>query len=214
MRLRAAVLAALCTATLAAAREKPAISFKPTASGEEERPVATEVVVGPQGSDYAFRVEFDKLPWGEDCKTRCANATVFLDTDNNKSTGLQLSEKGAAETGADLAVTIQGAREYKEGSADVLLRVRVRQFSDSTTSVDDGETMSELDHRRDPERLHVEGTTVYVLIDATNGTLPSGSKMRVIYHPPDAKALVGNAKGLLATGVGKVEIFKQGKRSK
>jgi hypothetical protein len=214
MRLRAAVLAALFAASSAAAREKPAITYKPSASGPEERPVATEVVVGPQGSDYAFRVEFDKLPWGDDCKTRCANATLFLDTDNNKSTGLQLAEKGAAETGADLAVTIQGAREYKEGSADVLLRVRVRQFSDSTTSVDDGETMSELDHRRDPERLHVDGTTVYVLIDATNGTLPSGAKMRVIYHPPDTKALVGNAKGLFAAGVGKVEIFKQGKRSK
>ena len=213
MRLRAVVFATCLAASLAAAREKPAISFKPITTGDEERPVATEVVVGPQGSDYAFRIEFDKLPWGEACKTRCANATIFLDTDSNKATGLQLKEKGAAETGADLAVTIQGAREYKEGSADVLLRVRVRQFSDSTTSIDDGETMSELDHRRDPERLHVDGTTVYVLIDATNGTLPSGSKMRVIYHPADTKPLVGTARGLLATG-GKIEIFKQGKRSK
>ncbi|MHB8873488.1 MAG: hypothetical protein ACYC8T_07355 [Myxococcaceae bacterium] len=204
-----------CLATsLAAAREKPAISFRPLASGDEERPVATEIVVGPQGSDYAFRVEFDKLPWGDECKNRCANATIFLDTDSNKNTGLQLKDKKAAETGADIAVTVQGAREYKENSADVLLRVRVRQFSDASTSVDEGETMSELDHRSDPERLHVEGRTVYVLIDATNGTLPSGSKMRVIYHPPDVKPLVGAAKGLLASGVAKIEIFKQGKRSK
>lgn len=214
MHLRLYVLAACLCAPFAAAREKPAISFKPLATGDDERPVATEIVVGPQGSDYAFRVEFDKLPWGEDCKNRCANATVFLDTDNNKATGLQLKEKGAAETGADLAVTIQGAREYKEGSADVLLRVKVRQYGDNATDVDQGETMSELDHRRDPERLHVEGTTVYVLIDATSGTLPSGSKLRVVYHPPESKPLVGNAKGLLATGVSKIEIFKQGKRSK
>ncbi len=194
-------------------REKPTLTYRPPA-GDDERPVATEIVVGPQGSDFAFRVEFDRVPWGEECKNRCANATVFVDTDSNKATGLQLNDKTAAETGADLAVTIQGVREFKDVSADVLLRVRVRVLSDANASADEGEMVGELDHRRDPDRVHVDGKTVYVLVDATTGSLPTGPKMRVIYHPPGAKALVGTIKGQLAMGAGKVEIFKQGKRAK
>ncbi len=199
-------------ATAAWAKEKPLITYKPTSNDPEDRPVATEIVAGPEGSDYAFRVKFDKTPWGEACKNRCANATIFLDTDNSKSTGLQLSQKSAAETGADLAITIQGVREYREASADTKLRVKVRQYANDATSIDAGEALSELDHRRDPERLQVDGDTVYVLVDATSGTLPSGAKMRVIYHPPDAKPLVAVTRGLLAPGGGKVEIFKGGRR--
>jgi hypothetical protein len=211
MNLRFTVLLALALCSAAQAADKPTIVFKPVATGEEERPVATEIVVGTQGSDYALRVDFDKSPWGDQCKNRCANATIFLDTDNAKGTGLQL-DKNAAETGADMAVTIQGIREYKESSADVLLKVKVKQFGDNIKSLDEGETLSELDHRRDPERLYVDGSTVYVLIDATSGTLPSASKMRVIYHPPESKPLTGMSKGLLAGGNSKIEIFKQGKR--
>jgi hypothetical protein len=209
--MRTLLFAALLLPASALAKDKSVITYK-APGGEDERPVATEIMVGPQGSDYAFRVDFDKLPWGDECKSRCANATLFLDTDNSTSTGLQLPDKKAAETGADLAITIQGVREYKESSADVLLRVKVRQFADSARSVEEGETLAELDHRRDPERLLVDGKTVYVLVDATNGTLPSGAKVRVVYHPPDSKPLVGQAKGLTAAGSGKVEIFKQGKR--
>src|SRR3954468_4408926 len=98
--------------------EKPCIAYKvPPNADEDDRPVATAITVGPQGSDYAFKLDFNKEPWGEGCKTRCANATVFLDTDNNKATGLKLPQKDdgkdAPETGADLAVTVQGLREYK-----------------------------------------------------------------------------------------------------
>src|SRR2546427_280747 len=135
-------LALLLAAVLALGKDKSTISYK-APSADDERPLASEILVGPEGSDFALRVDFDKTPWGDECKNRCANATIFLDTDNSAATGLQLPDKKAAETGADLAVTIQGAREYKEGSADVLLRVKVRQFSDSARSVDDGETLAE-----------------------------------------------------------------------
>ena len=35
--------------------------------------------VTPVGS-YAIKIEFNKEPWGDGCKSRCANATLFLDT--------------------------------------------------------------------------------------------------------------------------------------
>src|SRR5438874_11241750 len=122
-------IAVLFAAAAALGKDKPTISFKP-ASAEDDRPAATEILVGPQGSDFAFRIDFDKTPWGDECKNRCANATIFLDTDNSAATGLQLPDKKAEESGADLSVTIQGAREYKDQSADVMLRVKVREYSD------------------------------------------------------------------------------------
>jgi hypothetical protein len=89
MPMRCALL--LSTFSLAAAAmEKPCITYKAPAGEEDDRPVATAITVGPQGSDYAFKVDFNKEPWGEACKTRCANATIFLDTDNDKRTGLKL----------------------------------------------------------------------------------------------------------------------------
>src|SRR5688572_26362915 len=117
MTSRCSFLFACLFGAAAAAGEKPCITYKAPPSTEDERPVAVSITVGPQGSDYAFKVDFNKEPWGEACKTRCANATIFLDTDNDKRTGLKLpvsdSAKDAPETGADLAVIIQGAREYK-----------------------------------------------------------------------------------------------------
>src|SRR5438105_13145660 len=119
----------------AAAGEKPCIVYKapPPAEDDDDRPVATAITVGPQGSDYAFKVDFNKEPWGEICKTRCANATIFIDTDNNKTTGLKLT-KEAPETGADLAVTIQGSREYQDSSAISTLKIKVKQYNEDATS--------------------------------------------------------------------------------
>src|SRR3990167_7923748 len=87
------LLLSCCLAASVAFAEKPTISYKAPPSGDDDRPVMTTIVVSPQGTDYAFKLEFNKPPWGEDCKTRCANATLFLDTDNNKSTGLKLDRK-------------------------------------------------------------------------------------------------------------------------
>ncbi|MFZ5471078.1 MAG: hypothetical protein ACOZIN_16750 [Myxococcota bacterium] len=196
----------------ALAKDKALLTFQPADDDPADRPLARQIDVAPQGSDYALRVQFDKLPWGGQCGNRCANATIFLDTDNSKSTGLQLSDKAAAENGADLAVTLQGVRELFSGASGSLLRVRVRQLGDDVTRVDDGQTMAELDHRHDPERVYMEGTTVFVRVDATSGVLPTGKKMRVIYHPPATQAVTATTHGFLAGGRGKVEIFRGGKR--
>lgn len=48
-------------AASAALAQKPAITFKPPPPGEDDRPLITEIVAGPQGSDYAFKIEFNKL---------------------------------------------------------------------------------------------------------------------------------------------------------
>jgi hypothetical protein len=214
MTVRCAVFPALF-ALAAAAGEKPCITYKAPPSTEDDRPVATAITVGPQGSDYAFKVDFDKEPWGESCKTRCAMATIFLDTDNDKRTGLKLpaSDKGkdAPETGADLAVTIQGQREYKSESSFSTLKIKVKQYNEDATSAEQGNDLVEMDSRQDAERLNPVEKTIYLLVDANVGQLPSSPKIRVIYHPPDTKPLVGYAKGLNAPGANRVEIFKDGK---
>lgn len=215
MTMRRAVVLSIFFAFAAAASEKPCITYKAPPPAEDDRPVATSITVGPQGSDYAFKVDFNKEPWGEVCKNRCANATIFLDTDNNKSTGLKLAVKedgkDAPETGADLAVTIQGLREYKEQSSFSTLKIKVKQYAEDATSAEQGTDLVEMDSRRDTERLNPVEKTIYLLVDANIGSLPSNPKVRVIYHPPETKPLVGYAKGLNAPGANRVEIFKDGK---
>lgn len=200
----------LLTASVAAA-EKPCITYKAPPPDEDSRPVATSIVVGPQGSDYAFKVEFNRPPWGLECATRCANATVFLDTDNNKDTGLKLKDPKSPVTGADLAVTLQGAREYVEGNAGATLRVKVTQYTEESTSIETGRSLEDLDVKKDPERVNASDNLVYLLVDGNIGNLPAGAKMRVIYQPPESKPLVGTAKGLSAAGANRVEIFKEGR---
>lgn len=201
---------ALLMAAAAEAKSPSVIRYKAPTDDPADRPVATEVAVAPQGSDFAFRVAFDKAPWGEACKARCANATVFVDTDDNKGTGLKLG-KNAAENGADLAVTLQGSRDYGDGQSRAVFRVRVRHLPDGATSLEDGETLAELDPNADPERVQVEDKVVYLLVDGTSAALPSARKARFIYHPPGAKALTAQTKGMLApAGGGKVEIFRKG----
>lgn len=193
------------------AAEKPCITYTAPASTGDDRPVATAITVGPQGTDYAFRIDFNRAPWGDECKTRCANATIFLDTDNNKATGLQLADKKAPQTGADLAITIQGTRDYKEGSAESNLKVKVKAYPEGDTRIDQGRLLTEMDQKHDEDRVQGQGESVYVLVDANIGDLPAGPKLRVIYQPPDSKPLVGMAKGLSAPGASRVEIFKEGK---
>ncbi|MBE2248432.1 MAG: hypothetical protein IAE78_02710 [Myxococcus sp.] len=209
-RLFLVVVALSCTAAFA---QKPAITYKAPPSTEDDRPVITEIVVGPQGSDYAFKVEFNKEPWGDPCGTRCANATIFLDTDNSKETGLKLKDSKALETGADLAIIIQGTRVYKEGSSRSVLKVLVRQYAEDATDVEQGRQLAELDPIQDSEHVLAQGTSVYLLIDTNIGNIPTATRARVIYHPPDSKALVGNVQGLLAPGGSRVELFKDGKLS-
>lgn len=196
-------------ATSASAKERATLRYKPPP--DEERPVVVETTVRPQGSDFALRLVFDKLPFGKECRNRCANATLWLDTDGNSGTGLRLPGK-AAENGADLAITVQGAREYLTGGGgDAYLRVKVRRLASNAHTVNDGDVLIELDHRKDPERIFIEERTVFLLIDATHSTLPSGKKMRVIYHPPGHKALQATVPGMLSgRASNKMLLFKRG----
>lgn len=173
----------------------------------------TSIIVSPQGTDYAFKLEFNKAPFGEECRTRCANATLFLDTDNNKSTGLKLADPKAPESGADIALTIQGTRVAKEGASTATLHVKVMQYAEDATSVEEGITLAELDPVGDSERVLASDTSVYLLIDANMGNQPAGKQLRAVYHPPDSKPLVGMAKGLASPAAGRVELFKDGKLS-
>ncbi|NMO18109.1 hypothetical protein HPC49_19270 [Pyxidicoccus fallax] len=201
----------LLASTSVAAKERP--TFRYTAPPDGERPVIVDATLGPQGSDFAMRLRFDREPWGESCKTRCANATLLLDTDSSKQTGLQLPNKAAAN-GADLAIIIQGVREYTEEEGappKTWLRVKVRLLANDARSVDDGELIAEFNHRQDTERLHVDEKTVYLLVDATSPALPSARKMRVVYQPPGAKAVQATLPGMIG-GAGNrgVRIFKGG----
>ncbi len=201
---------ACCFVATSAVAEKPTISYKAPPSGDDDRPVMVSIVVSPQGSDYAFKLEFNKPPFGAECKTRCANATLFLDTDNNKETGLKLADPRAPETGTDIAVTIQGAKSLKEAGIAVL-RIKVFQYAEDATSVEEGRTLVELDPVNDSERVLASDTSVYLLIDGNMGEQPAGKQLRLVYHPPESKPLVGLAKGLASPSTGRVELFKDGK---
>jgi hypothetical protein len=86
-------------------------------------------------------------------------------------------------------------------------------LADGTTSIDSGETLVELDSRRDTDRLQTDGNTVHALIDATSANIPLGKALRVVYHPPGAKALVGKGKGAAAASSAKVEVLRRKKDS-
>ncbi|RYZ39678.1 MAG: hypothetical protein EOO71_19130 [Myxococcaceae bacterium] len=202
----------LASANVSAASRGTASTFRYKPTPDDERPVVVDATIGPQGSDFAMRLKFDKLPFGEECKQRCANVTLFLDTDSSPQSGLHLATKGP-ENGADLAVVIQGVREYKRQDAPpvMMLRVKVRRLGTDANSTDGGELLADLNHRQDPERIQTEGTTVYLLVDATSALLPSARKVRVVYHPPGGKAVQATVPGMLGSSSGRgVQIFKHG----
>lgn len=194
---------------LAAAPEKKTISWSPPATTDDDRPLIVSVVAGPQDTDYALKIELDKPPFGDGCGNHCVNATLFLDTDNSKGTGLKLKDAKAPESGVDLAITLQAGRGLE---AD--LKVLVKQFNEEATGVDQTVELGALELKHDAARLRVEGNTVFVLIDANLGNQPVGAKMRVVYHPPDHAALVGVTAGLSAPSSAKLDVFRGTKLSK
>jgi hypothetical protein len=89
--------------------------------------------------------------------------------------------------------------------------VKVRRLTDGVRTVEEGELIAELDHRRDSDRIHIEDDTVFLLIDASDN-LPSSRKVRVVYHPPGTKALQATIPGMLSGSANrsKVMIFRRG----
>ncbi|PTL80449.1 hypothetical protein [Vitiosangium sp. GDMCC 1.1324] len=200
-------LALTLLATSAMAKDRA--SFRYTPPMDEERPVVVDATVGPQGSDFALRLRFQKPPFGQDCGSRCANATLLLDTDASLQSGMKLPDK-AAENGADLAIIVQGTRDLSGSTSDHFVRVKVRRLTNEARTVDEGELITELDSRKDPERIHIEGNTVFLLIDGSND-LPSGRKVRVVYHPPGSKAIQATVPGILSGSANsKVMLFRRG----
>ncbi len=169
------------------------LTFKP--DPDEERPVVRRASVRPQGTDFALNLDFDKTPWGEECKKRCANATLLIDTDGDPKTGMQTGE-GKPQTGADLGILVQGHTDFGEESAGHYIRVKIRALEDNDTRLDSGDVIAELDHRRDRERLGVEGKEVRIMVDASRATLPTGKKCRLIYLPPLSKPVVVPCRGM------------------
>src|SRR5690606_12304255 len=203
LRLPIALVALLVAPAALAA--KPLITFTPPPG--EERPLITRLQAGPQGNAFAFELTFDKAPWGETCRPRCANATVFVALDDAKRTGLQPG-KQAKETGADLAVTVQGAAESRERGARHYLRVKVRQLSTGSAGTGDGEVRIELDHRKDPANLQTDAETVWILVNMSQLNVPSGRKARVIYHPPGAEALEASTAGMQSGSRRRNRVFR------
>ena len=178
----------------------------------EERPVATEVQVRSGAAGFVVQLTFDKAPFGDTCKNRCANATVYLDTDNTKGTGLQV---GSAASGADLAITVQGVRDWGEQGTKDSIRVRIRHLAGQPKSLEEGDVLAELDHARDAEIVSVKDNTVTVKVDPHAADLPAGKTARAIYQPPGSKALTGTLPGLLAPTRGggrNVEVMRGGQR--
>ncbi len=193
--MRAALAVALLAASaLARAADDGVLRYKVPAGEENDRSWLVYAHVQPQGSNFAVKLEFSRPPWGEDCKNRCGNAVLWIDTDGDPSTGIQAP--GKPMHGADLAVHVEGVRDYAGESATTYLRAKVWQLSADSARMEDGEILAELDHRRDTERLVSEGKEVFVLVDGTSTALPVGKSCKVTYVPPGDKAISARCRGL------------------
>jgi len=193
--MRAPLLALCAVLSPLASAQEGTLAFKP--DPDEERPVVKQASVRPQGSNFALTLQFDKTPWGEECRKRCANATLLLDSDGDARTGLQAGE-GKPQTGADLGVTVQGQVDYGGESAAYFVKAKVRQLAEDDKRLDDGDVISDLDHRVDQARLELDGKEIRVLLDASRATLPAGKSCRLIYLAPLAKPVVATCRGMAA----------------
>ncbi len=207
--LRSVILFALLAGSAWAKPPKPlqATLTYPAPPNPDERPAIKSIFVGPQGGDYVLRLAFNREPWGEACKNKCANATVFLDLDDDKATGLQFDAE-RPESGADVAVLVQGLRDLSEGRSAPQLKVRIREYGSDRNRIDRFTQLFEFDLKHDGDRLVMDGNTLYLLLGGAE--LPRGKKVRVIYHPPDSRALVGTAAGLDAPKTAQVELMRDG----
>src|SRR5262249_53333227 len=88
---------------------------------------------------------------------------------------------------------------------------KVKQDNEDATSADQGTDPIEMDGRQDAERLNPVNKTVYLLVDAKIGNLPSNPKIRVIYQLPRAEPSVGYANGINARRAKRAQIYKDGK---
>mgnify|MGYP001563561068 CR=1 FL=1 len=195
--------------------EKPSIVHGAAQSSQGERPEIAQVIAGIQGNDLGLILDFNRSPWGSGCEPVCANATIFVDTDDDPSTGLGLELTGAPENGADLTLTIQGieAPQGDRAQRTSTLRIKVTLYSGHEISVDRGSLIAELSAAQDVDRLRTSDRSVFALIDTNIAGLTFAKRMRLIYHPPGVPAIVGYARGFGDRNGKPVELFKDGKLS-
>ena len=87
----------------------------------------------------------------------------------------------------------------------------MKQYAEDATSAEQGIELVEMDARSTPSGSTPSRRPSTCSSTRTSARCPSSPKVRVIYHPPEAKPIVGFAKGLNAPGANRVEIFKDGK---
>ncbi len=209
---RLAGLGAFVTCT-AYAGNAPVLTLAAPPPADADRPVVTQLFVDRKDNDLVFQLDFDREPTGESCKSRCANATLFLDTDKNAKTGVKLEDARAPENGADVSITFQASRDYIENNLVPSLSVLIKSFRGKASAAHLGEKVFSWDSRHDPERVRVQDKSVVLLVDVSSLPVAIAPRMRVVYHPPGSAAVVGDAEGVTLTrGGGKVEVLKKGKR--
>lgn len=201
---------------LAAVEPKATASVKFKLAGvEAERPLIKEVSVNNEALDVAFHVTFDRAPSGAACENRCANATLFVDTDHDKSTGLKLSDTKALENGADVALVFQGRKSSGEEGETAEFLIRIKKLANEAGGHDDPALLHEFDMLRDKQRMHVRDANVVVMLDTSENHFPLGRRMRLIYHPPGSTAVEGVVTGpVKAAGARKVQVVDESKKKK
>jgi hypothetical protein len=186
------------------------LRYKPGPGADADPPVVTYATGASQGLGYAFTVTFNRAPAEEHCAHDCANATLFVDADDDKGTGLKLG-KEPPETGADLALTIQGVDRDAEGASPAQVKVKLRLLP-QTAGDNVGETLWEGSSIETPERVKVNGTKVVVMLDTSDPRLPHTPRMRLVYHPPGEVAVVGQVVGFGKAG--KIQVVSAKKKKK
>lgn len=195
-----AVLALSVCASGALAARAPAgtITYKPVKAATEGRPTVVKAALSTRGEDFVLKLDFDKVAYGAECGARCARATFLIDTDADGSTGLQQGT-GKPPTGANLSVLVEGLEDFTGGKASPYVKVTLRQYGDEDRTLEDGDLVGTLDHRKDHQRVKLDGKTITVMVDASAESIPAAKTSRLVYLAPGVRPLVAQAAGLNRT---------------
>lgn len=188
-------LSVLSTGALAARAPAGTITYKPVKAATEGRPTVVKAALSTRGDDFVLKLDFDKVAYGAECGARCARATFLIDTDADTSTGLQQGS-GKPPTGANLSVLVEGLEDFTGGKAAPYLKVTIRQYGDEDRTLEDGDLVGTLDHRKDHQRVKLDGKSVTVMVDGSAESIPAAKTSRFVYLAPGVRPLVAQAAGI------------------
>lgn len=189
------IFLSLAPAAMAQRGPSGTLTYKPHKLATDGRPTATKIHLGTKGTDFVLTLEYDKAPYGADCKNRCARSTFLIDTDNDLDTGLQQG-RGRAVSGADLLVLLEGFEGVADGKPAPFVKVTIKRFSEGDRLLDEADLVTTLDERASPQRLKLDGTKVTVTLDASSEAVPVGKASRIVYLAPGVSPLTAQAVGL------------------